>query len=131
VIFVDTGAWFAAFVPSDPDHVATTAWLQANSLALVTTDYVFDELMTLLRVRKELPIALKVGPMLLDQALATLEWVSPLDVREAWSVFEDYRDKEWSFTDCVSFVVIRRLGITSALAHDEHFRQFGTVTVFP
>ena len=41
------------------------------------------------------------------------------------------RDKEWSFTDCVSRAVIERLGITTAVAFDEHFRQFGTVIVVP
>lgn len=78
-----------------------------------------------------MPIALKVGPLLLDQSLAVLEWVSAQDVRQAWSVFETYRDKEWSFTDCVSRVVMQRLGVVEAFAFDDHFRQFGTVGVLP
>jgi uncharacterized protein len=44
VIFVDTGAWFAAFVPNDADHVAADRWLSSNSEPLVTTDYILDEL---------------------------------------------------------------------------------------
>jgi uncharacterized protein len=131
VIFVDTGAWFAAFVPSDPDHAAAVAWLRGKNPPLVTTDYVLDELLTLLLVRREIPIALKIGPLLLDQSLATLEWVSRDDVRQAWSIFETYRDKEWSFTDCVSRVVMQRLEITQAFAFDDHFRQFGTISVLP
>jgi predicted nucleic acid-binding protein len=46
VVFVDTGAWFAGFVPNDPDHAAASAWLEANRETLVTSDYIFDELMT-------------------------------------------------------------------------------------
>ena len=53
MIFVDTGAWFATFVPNDPDHAAADAWLQANVQPLVTTDYVIDELLTLLKIRGE------------------------------------------------------------------------------
>src|SRR6266851_7667037 len=34
-------------------------------------------------------------------------------------------DKEWSLTDCISFVVMERRGISRALAHDQHFEQAG------
>ena len=51
MLFVDTGAWFAAFVTNDPDHPAASAWLDANREPLVTSDYIFDELMTLFKVR--------------------------------------------------------------------------------
>ena len=51
-IFVDTGAWFARFVPSDRDHIAAREWFEQNSDPLVTTDYVIDELLTS-RVRPE------------------------------------------------------------------------------
>ncbi len=49
----------------------------------------------------------------------------------AWEIFSRFRDNEWSFTDCVSRVVMGRLGISVAFAFDEHFRQFGTVSVVP
>jgi predicted nucleic acid-binding protein len=52
-------------------------------------------------------------------------------VADAWRVFSTYRDKGWSFTDCVSRVVMERLGITTAAAFDEHFHQFGMVAVVP
>jgi uncharacterized protein len=48
-----------------------------------------------------------------------------------WSVFKTFSDKGWSFTDCTSRVLMERLGIAQAFAFDEHFRQFGTVTVVP
>jgi uncharacterized protein len=130
VIFVDTGAWFASFVSSDPDHTAAAAWLRNNTAPLVTTDYIIDELLTLLLVRGRIAIAMKIGPQLFDQSLATIEWVMPQDIRQAWNVFQTYGDKAWSFTDCVSRTVMERKGITAAFAFDEHFRQFGTVTVF-
>ena len=62
MIFVDTGAWFAAFVPNDPDHVAADAWLEANHKPLVTTDYVVDELLTLLKMRGEYQRTLSSAP---------------------------------------------------------------------
>ena len=49
----------------------------------------------------------------------------------AWQVFRRFSDKEWSFTDCTSKVVMDRLGITTAFTFDHHFRQFGAVTLVP
>jgi predicted nucleic acid-binding protein len=130
-VFVDTGAWFARFVPTDPDHSAAKAWLDRNTQPLITTDYVIDELLTLLRVGGEYQRALDIGPRMLHGEVCELEWVTPPDVEEAWQVFSTYHDKACHFTDCVSRVVMERLGIDTALAFDEHFRQFGTVRVVP
>jgi predicted nucleic acid-binding protein len=131
MIFVDTGAWFAAFVPNDPDHVAADTWLEANREPLVTTDYVVDELLTLLKMRGEYQRALRLGASLFAGDIATLTWVTPEDIRQAWATFQRYQDKDWSFTDCVSRVVMQRLDIQTAFAFDADFRQFGTVTVVP
>lgn len=130
-IFVDTGAWFARFVPSDPDHQAVREWLERNRQPLLTTDYVLDELLTLLKVRGEFFRALEVGDAFLSQDVCTLEWVTQADVKAAWRTFSTYLDKDWSFTDCVSRVVIERLQIKTALAFDTHFQQFGTLLVVP
>ena len=53
------------------------------------------------------------------------------DMRRAREIFEGFTDKEWSFTDCVSYAVIERLEIEKAFAFDDHFRQFGIVEVVP
>jgi uncharacterized protein len=87
--------------------------------------------LTVLKVRGEYQRALEVGPSLFNGEVCDLEWVTEADVKDAWQVFSSYRDKGWSFTDCVSRVVMERLRITTAVAFDEHFHQFGTVTVVP
>jgi hypothetical protein len=84
-----------------------------------------------LKVRGEYQRALEVGPSLFNGDVCNLEWITRADVTDAWRVFSTYQDKGWSFTDCVSRVVMERLGITTAVAFDEHFHQFGTVTVVP
>lgn len=130
-VFVDTGAWFAYFVPSDRDHPAASVWFEQNTYPLVTTDYIIDELLILLRMRGEFQRALEAGHSLFNGDVCGLEWITQADIAAAWRVFSAYRDKEWSFTDCVSRVVMERLGVTTAIAFDEHFRQFGTVAVVP
>ena len=131
MIFVDTGAWFASVVPWDGNHTAAVAWLGQNEETLITTDYILDETLTLLRVRKESERALALGEQLFGRQLGELYLLQEVDLHEAWRVFRDFTDKEWSFTDCTSKVVMENLGLKTAFAFDRHFRQFGTVQVVP
>jgi len=57
--------------------------------------------------------------------------VSKADQRAAWKLFKKHDDKEFSFTDCTSFVVMERLGLLYAFAFDEHFEQTGQFTRVP
>ena len=131
MIFVDTGAWFASSVPWDPDHAAAARWLTQNTEPLLTTDYIVDETLTLLRSRGERNRALRYADDFFLGQLASLYFLTADDIREARQVFIRYSDKEWSFTDCTSKVVIEKLQITTAFAFDHHFHQFGTVQVVP
>jgi hypothetical protein len=63
--------------------------------------------------------------------VARIEYVTVEDITRTWEVFRQYDDKDWSFTDCTSKVIIERLGITQAFAFDGHFEQFGTVIRVP
>ena len=40
-------------------------------------------------------------------------------------LYEQRPDKEWSLTDCISFVVMHNHGLTDALTADRHFQQAG------
>jgi predicted nucleic acid-binding protein len=131
MIFVDTGAWFAAVVPTDPNHERAVNFLAQTREPLMTTDYVIDETLTLLRARGERERALTLGERFFDGDLTEVYYLNSEDVRRAWEVFRDYKDKDWSFTDCVSRIIMERLGVTSAFAFDRHFSQFGTVALLP
>ncbi len=131
MILVDTGAWFASVVPTDADYVAAVAWLAGNSEPLLTTDYIIDETLTLLRARGRKLLAIQMAARFFSGELAEVHYLTPDEIGAAGEVFRRYADKEWSFTDCTSQVVIESLGITTAFSFDQHFRQFGTVTVVP
>jgi predicted nucleic acid-binding protein len=131
MIFVDTGAWFASVVPSDSDHQKAILWLTNNLESLLTTDYVIDETLTLLRARGENKRARILGEAFFSDKLATVYYLTEEDIRLSWQVFRDYSDKEWSFTDCSSKVVMEKLEIVTAFSFDYHFRQFGLVQVVP
>jgi predicted nucleic acid-binding protein len=130
-VFVDTGAWFAYFVRRDPDHRAATEWMRRNRQPLETTDYILDELLTLLKMRENYRVAVAAGEALREQRVARIEHVTIEDIARSWDVFRQYHDKDLSFTDCTSKVMMERLRLIYAFAFDNHFEQFGTVTRVP
>lgn len=131
MIFVDSGAWFASVIVTDPDHAAAKTWLTGNREQLLTTDYVLDETLTLLRARGQSHMAVALGAALFGETLAKLHFCTQEEILAAWDTFQRYADKGWSFTDCPSKVVMAKLAIPTAFAFDQHFRQFGTVSVVP
>jgi len=133
MIFADTSAWFARTVSGDPNHDTAIAWTQENLGLLITTDYVIDETLTLLKTRGHYAAARTFGRCMFEgeDPFVRIHFLSRDEILDAWRVFRDYRDKAWSFTDATSKIVTERLGIRQAFAFDEHFRQFGTVEVVP
>jgi predicted nucleic acid-binding protein len=49
--------------------------------------------------------------------------------RAGLGLYRQRPDKDWSLTDCISFVVMQREGISDALTTDHHFEQAGFVAV--
>ena len=131
MIFVDTSAWYARFASSDAHHAEAKAFHLSAPARFVTTDYVVDETLTLFKARRKNDRALHVGAELFSGQLAEIVYVTRGDINAAWRIFYTHQDKAWSFTDCVSFAVMKRLRIVEAFAFDEHFHQFGFATVRP
>lgn len=131
MIFVDTGAWFALTVPSDVDHQAAKHFVETNHEPLFTTDYVIDELLTLFRVRRQAQRANQWLDEVYSAGGVDLVRVTPADFDRATAIYRGFVDKQWSFTDCTSFAVMERLAVAKAFAFDEHFRQFGSITILP
>jgi predicted nucleic acid-binding protein len=125
MVLVDTGAWYASLIPMDPDHSAAMTWLNQNQEPLITTDYIVDETLTLLRARGQKQRALMVADAFVAGNLGTIHFLTQAEFQEAVEVFRRYDDKEWSFTDCTSKVVIDKLGLAKAFTFDHHFSQFG------
>jgi predicted nucleic acid-binding protein len=131
MIFVDSSAWFAIFSRRDANHPTAMSAIRSFNEQLVTTDYVVDETLTLLTARRERRRAIAFGRRVIESQWAKVVQINEQDFASAWETFKQFGDKEWSFTDCTSRVVIERLGVQRAFAFDDHFRQFGTVAVIP
>ena len=100
-------------------------------MLLVTSNFVIDETITLVRMHLGHRIAVEIGDKLWKGVLAIVIHVTEEDERAAWEVFKRYSDKSFSFTDCTSFVLMKRLHIDRAFSFDRHFRQTGEFTLVP
>ena len=132
-IFLDTWAFEALADRRDPANpVARERMRQAERLQLkpLTSSYVIDEALTRLRERAGYGVALEFGKGIRRADADGIIEIVTIDTGEhrlletAWRLFKRY-DKlaGLSFTDCTSFAVMQRYGITYALAADENFER--------
>jgi predicted nucleic acid-binding protein len=124
-LFVDTGAWYALVDADDPDHERVLPAFRAHRGKLLTSNFVFDEAVTLMRYKLGWGVAHQFGQQLRGGHVASVERITPKDETVAWSIFEHCEDKSFSFTDCTSFVLVQRLELPLCLAVDSDFRTFG------
>jgi len=132
-LFVDTGAWVGLFAERDQYHdraVAAYDECVRTGRDLITTDYVLSE--TVVRVRQiaGLKVAAAVWDFLESQEVARMIEVAPPVRQEARSLFDKCAKLDLSLVDCVSFVVMSRVGIQEAFTFDADFKKAGFL-MFP
>ncbi|MCU0580785.1 MAG: PIN domain-containing protein [Desulfobacterota bacterium] len=129
-LFVDTGAWYALVDKKDPDHARAVSFFRNNQTPLLTTNFIFDETVTLLRRRLGWTTTAEFGRRLQDSRFVTLLAVRREDEDKAWELFLQFKDQDFSYTDCTSFTVMAALRIKAAFSFDTHFKTMH-FQVFP
>ncbi len=131
MIFVDTGAWIALSEEADQYHheaVAIYAKLKRRKARFLTTDYVIDEAATRLRYDAGHLVAVQflnlIAQSQRDNVLQSVS-IDETSFQEAATIFCQYDTVMLSFTDCTSFAVCRKYGISEAFAFDQHFPMMG------
>ena len=132
LILVDTSAFHALQNAGDVrEHESAkrvAEQLQVDGVILVTTDYILDETYTLLRSVLGHKLAVAFGREIQRGGIEVVQIDQSIQ-RDAWQIFEGYGDKDFSFTDCTSFVVMRRGRIEMAFTFDRHFQQYDLKTM--
>lgn len=127
-VFMDSAGFLALWDAGDSHH-ANAAKLQTELVRgrrrFLTSEYVVDETATLLLVRHSHAAAADFLDTIERSEALRLEWIGPERFHAAANLFRRHADKTWSFTDCVSFVVMRELRIRDAFTTDHHFKQAG------
>src|SRR5438270_10911577 len=119
--FIDTSYLIADENTDDQFHkTAYKHWrdLLKSPRPLVTSSYVLVEVVTLLNNRRSHSKAVELGNNLLSSRLFNVVHVNEELFYEAWRYFQKYKDKRYSLADCVSFVLMDKLGIEEALTFD-------------
>lgn len=130
-VFLDTGYLLALERRTDSEHGRALEHWRARQQEglphLVTTTYVFDEVVTYLNARGLHASAVKVGRRLLGSPSVEMVGVDEDLLGRGFDLLEGRSDKRYSLTDCISFVVMGDRGITMAYAFDDHFSREGFV----
>lgn len=129
MIFVDSSAWLALSDVRDGNHASALgahAELATGRFGrLITTDYVVDETLTLMRKRVGQEPTRQFVERLEPSRSSQLIWVTLEHYRAALSLFLKQSGTTWSFTDCTSFVIMRELGVGAAFTFDQDFERAG------
>lgn len=126
-VFVDTSGFKALVDSKDEFHMRIKPiWqhLSQEDIDLVTSNYILDESFTLIRDRCGVKIVEKFRDILAKSPNLKIIRVSLADEAKAWNWFT----KDWSklsFTDCVSFALMKRLSIKRVATFDNHFPRAG------
>lgn len=127
-VFVDSGAWIALAIRSDPLHVrAVETWREVTAARarLFTSTPIVLETFTFLDRNTSRDVALSWKDSLDRIAgLRTLDCAAS-DLRDAWVWFERRDLHKLSAVDATSFVLMTRHGIRRAFAFDHHFASVG------
>ncbi len=127
-LFVDTSAWLALNDKNDQYHnkaAVKSIEIKKHKIELITSEYIIDESITLIRYRVSHRAAVIFGDSLINSNIVTIIDVTGENRINAWEMFKKYEDKELSFTDCISFVLMKNLKLNKTFTFDEHFKQLG------
>ena len=129
-VFADTGFWIAIINPRDQWHLEAcniSESLYFKQVRIYTSEMVLTELLNFFCafpsfIRKQ--AAIKVQEIKQSQNLTVI----PQNSKQFDLALQLYllrEDKQWSLTDCSSFLMMEELKIAVALSHDKHFIQAG------
>ena len=129
-VFMDSLALIAAINHRDQYHAVVSKYLAVYKGKSVTTEWVLMEAADALSEPWFRPsIVVAIRRMRQDSRYRIIGY-EPSIYDAGFDLFEKRPDKEWSLTDCISFVVMEQHKLTDALTADHHFRQAGFHPIF-
>lgn len=129
MIFIDTSGWVALIDERDGNHQSAISFRKELARGrygqLVTTDYVLDESASYVKRRVGSDSLRPFRQAVEASESIRVVWTTPDSFWAAWDRLTRARDKDWSFTDCLSFQTMDSLAIGTAFGYDSDFEQAG------
>ncbi len=130
IYYVDTSAFLAILDADDRNHItAKQQWIDLvlAEATLVCSDYILVESLALTQHRMGLAAARIFHEDIFP--LLTIEWVDESTYRAGIASMLTAARRDLSLVDCITFEVMRQLGVQSAFTFDKHFKEQGFVCV--
>jgi uncharacterized protein len=127
-IFVDSSGWIALLHNRDSLHPQAKRVyddLMRSRTTLVTTSLVLVEVAGVLAAPHLRGLAAELERRYRQAEIDQLVWIDENAYRRGWHIYCERSDKEWSLVDCISFVIMRDLGLHQVFGADHHFIQAG------
>ncbi len=135
IVFVDSSAFKANYDLTDDYHQRAAELMQkvaarkSDVTYFLTTDYVLDEALTLTRFASSHDKAVELADGARNSKFLQIVYSDENLFTEALKMFRNHSDKEWSFTDCVSFVTMKKHIVKTAFTFNAHFKQAGFAVI--
>jgi predicted nucleic acid-binding protein len=124
-VFADSFFFFAILNPADAAHAKAIDFSNQQNARLVTTTWILTEVADGLarfasrRAFKQLVVEFRADAE--NEIVPATEEA----FEQGMELYDARPDKQWSLTDCISFVVMKERGIQDALTGDRHYEQAG------
>ncbi len=130
-IIADTGFWIALFNKHDKNHLSAKNSFKPLSLKyrICVSDFIIFETMTYLNCSVKRHDSAVLFLRKIQQIGFTVFVVDETIKSDALDLFIRYSDKDFSVTDCTSFVIMQQNGIQKYAGFDSHFQQMGFICV--
>jgi predicted nucleic acid-binding protein len=126
-IFIDTNAFIALYFKKDQfHHIATNIHRELlKNNDYVTSNYVIDETITGLVMKSSHADAVEFFEDIKKSTFIDIIYINDTLEHDSFNLFKKLSDKEFSFTDCTSFLIMKHFKIKTAFTNDHHFEQMG------
>jgi len=128
LVFADSSGLIAKFLEKDPNHTAAEEEmlrLVLDGRRFLTTNYIFDEVVTRTRRLAGFPWSRVIGEAILSSALIRKAFIDAEQEAHAWRLYLKYQEQDLSFTDATSIAVMKTYGLKEAFSFDDDFRRLG------
>lgn len=131
-VFIDTSGFYSLLVRNDDQHDQAGKVMRGAAEArrrFVTSDYVVDETATLLQARGLARLIIPLFESIFASSACRMIWMDADRFHRTRAYFLRNLGRDWSFTDCATFVLMKELRIREALTKDSHFDSAGLVAL--
>ena len=131
-VFADADYWVALLNPQEElNEKAKRVSAQLQPVRIVTSEMVLVEVLNLMGSRGQAirSKACEAIRRLRENPNVTVVPQTSIQFGEALAFFCGHPDKEWSQTDCGSFLIMREADLNLALTYDHHYQQAGFIAL--